>query len=104
MSVLLAFLDSGIASDQTGMLKCWSQVNIILEQGARDAVTNSAGLTRWTTAGDVDEQIKLVRRLSQLQWLTNDHAERFVGEVPVESLVIDLDLAAAWSQIDPRGR
>jgi len=103
LSVLLAFLDSGIAGDQTSVFERRPQVGIELEQRASDAMTNRAGLSRWTTAADVYYEVKLVRRFRQLQWLTDDHAERFVREIPVERFVINLDLAAAWSQIDPRG-
>ena len=102
LSVLLAFLDSGIASDQASVFERRPQVGIEFEQGSSYAVTNGSGLSRWTTAAHVDYQIKLVRGFRQLQRLANDHAQRFVGKIPVERLVINLDFAAAGSQIDPR--
>src|SRR5688572_16786979 len=103
LSVLLAFLDSGIAGDQTGVFKRLPQVAIILEQRASDAVTNRSRLAGRAAARDVDDEVELVRRFRQLQRLANDHAQRFIWEIPVERLVIDLDLAAAWPQIDSRG-
>src|SRR5688572_1914584 len=102
LSVLLAFLDSGIAGDQTGVFERLPQVAIILEQRASDAVTNRSRLARRAAAGDVDDEVELVGRFRQLQRLANDHAQRFVGEIPVEGFVIDLDLTAARPQVDAR--
>src|SRR3954462_11578766 len=73
LSVLLAFLDSGIAGDQTGVFERLSQVAIILEQRASDAVTNRSCLARRAAARDVDDEVELVRRFRQLQRLANDH-------------------------------
>ena len=100
LSVLLALLDTRIASHKTGVLESWTKIGIVFEQCSRDAVPNSSRLARWTTTGHVDDQIKLVRGFSQLQGLTNDHAQRFVGEVAVKWFVVDLDFARAGSQIN----
>ena len=63
-------------------------------------MSDRSGLARWTTAGHVDDEIKLVRGFSQLQGLTNDHSQGFVGEVTVKRFVVDLDFARAGSQIN----
>src|SRR5690348_17607778 len=73
LSVLLSFLDAWIARHETGVFEGRSQVAIILDQRARDTVSDCAGLARRSAARDIDHQIKLVRRFGQLQWLPNDH-------------------------------
>jgi hypothetical protein len=100
LSVLFAFLDSRIARHKTGVFESRTKVGIEFEQRSRDAVSDRSGLARRTTAGDVDNQIKLVRGFSQLQGLTDDHSQRFVGKVSIERFVINLDFARAGSQIN----
>src|SRR4030095_5425668 len=80
LSVLFAFLDSRIAGYKSRVFESRTKVGIVFEQCSRDAVSDRSGLARRTTASDVDNQIKLVRGFSQLQGLTNDHSQRFVGE------------------------
>ena len=97
MSVLFAFLDSRIARYKTGVFKSRTEIGIVFEQCSRDAVSDCSGLARWTTASDVDNQIKLVRGFSQLEGLTDNHSQRFFGIVSVERLVVNLQLAGAGS-------
>ena len=97
LSVLLAFLDSGIAGHQTCMLESWTKIGIELEQRSRNAVSDRSRLARRTTAGDIDDEVKLVRGFSQLQWLTNNHSQSFIWEVAVKGFVVDLNFARAGS-------
>lgn len=97
LSVLFAFLDSRIASYKTGVFESGTKVGIVFEQCSSDAVSDRSGLARWTTASDVDNQIKLVRRFSQLQGLTDDHSQRFVGKVSIERFVVNLNFAGTGS-------
>src|SRR5690242_2810517 len=66
LSVLLSFLDAWIARHETSVFEGRPQVTIILDQRARDAVPDCASLARGSAAGDIDNQIKLVRRFRQL--------------------------------------
>jgi hypothetical protein len=100
LSVLFAFLDSRIARYKTGMFESRTKVGVEFEQRSSDTVSDRSCLARRPTAGDVDNQIKLVRGFSQLQGLTNDHSQRFVGKVSIERLVVNLDFARAGSQIN----
>src|SRR5688500_313474 len=93
LSVLLAFLDARIARHQAGVFKGRTQVSIELKQRARDAVPDRSCLTRRSTAGDVDYEVKLAGRFSQLQRLTNDHSQRFVREITFERFSVYLDFA-----------
>src|SRR6476659_2609608 len=104
LSVLLSFLDAWIARYETGVFEGRAQVSIILEQRAGDAVPNRTGLTCGAAAGDVDHQIKLARRFRQLQWLADDHAQCFVGEIALKRLAIYLDFAGDGAQINPGRR
>jgi hypothetical protein len=54
LSVLLTLFNSWISRHQPGVFEGRTQVAIELNQGSRDAVTDRAGLARWTTASDVD--------------------------------------------------
>src|SRR5690349_5238363 len=62
LSVLLPFLDAWIACHQAGVFEGRTQVAIILEQRARNAVPDRSGLARGSAAGDIDHEVKLVRR------------------------------------------
>ena len=87
LAVLLAFLNSGIASDQTGMFQSRSKIGVEFHQRSSDAVTNRASLTGRAAALDVDNQSNLVDRFGQLQWLTNNHAQGFVRKITIKRLV-----------------
>src|ERR1044072_4497609 len=84
------------------MFECWTKVCVVFHQRSRDAVPDRSRLARWTATRHVDDEIKLVRGLSQLQRLTNNHPQGFVGEVAIERLVIDLAFTSAGSQVNPR--
>src|SRR5215470_741182 len=79
------------------------QVCVVLHQRSRNAVPDCSRLTRWTTTSHVDDEIKLVRGLGQLQRLTNDHPQGFVGEVTIERFVINLNFTSAGSQVNSGG-
>src|ERR1051325_597673 len=82
------------------MFECWTKIGIEFHQRARDAVPDRSCLARWTTACHVDDEVKLVRGLGQLQRLTNDHSQGFVGEVAIERFVINLNFTSAGSQVN----
>src|SRR5260370_35216148 len=104
LAVLLAFLDPRIARDQACVFQGRPQVAVVLNQSARNSVTNRAGLTRRSAAGHIDEHIELGRRLSQLHRLTNNHPQRLVRKINIKRSAIDLNVARAGSQIDSRRR
>jgi hypothetical protein len=100
LSVLLALFDPWIAGHKTSMFQSWTKIGVEFEQRSGNAVSDRACLARWTTTGNVDDEIKLVRGLGQLQRLTNDHPQGFVGEVAIERFVVDLNFAGAGSQVN----
>jgi len=104
LSVLLSFLDARIARYQSRLLQGRTKISIKLQKSAGYAVANRTRLSSRSAARHVDEQIKLIDCLRQLQWLANDHSQSLVGEIPVKRLAINLDISAAWSQINARGR
>ena len=71
-------------------------------------MANGSGLTRRSAAVNVYHDIKLIDRLSQMQRLTNDHPQRFIGEIPVKLFAVDLNLAVLTSKhivtVDPEAR
>src|SRR5215213_3982622 len=104
LAVLLAFLGAGVAGDEAGVLERGAEVGVELHQRARDAVAHGAGLAGRAAARDVDDDVELAGGVGERQRLADDHAERLVGEVLVEGLAVDLDLARARPKVDARGR
>src|SRR4029450_6039100 len=100
LTVFLSFLDARVARDQPRMFQGRAQIRIVLEQRSGYPVTNCASLSRWTTARHVNDQIKLISSLRQLQWLTDDHAQCFVWKIAIKRFPVNLDFTGAGSQIN----
>ena len=65
---------------------------------------NGTGLASGTAAGHIDNQIKFVRRLSQVERLSDYHPQCLIRKVTVKRLPVDLNFSRAGSQIDAGGR
>src|SRR5258706_14408410 len=104
LSVLLAFFNTRIAGNQSGLLQSGPQVDVIFNQAACDAVANRSCLTGRATAGHVDQHVELGRGFRQVKRLTNNHPVCFVGKVRLESFSVDQEIACTRSQIDSSGR
>ena len=104
LSVLLALLDARIARNQARLFQGRPQIAVVFDQCSRDAVTNRAGLPLRAAARYVDHYVELIRRLSQLQRLANDHPQRFVRKIRFEGLAINLEVTAARPQINASSR
>src|SRR5258706_1031031 len=104
LSVLLAFFNTRIAGNQSGLLQSGPQVAVIFNQGACNAVANRPCLTGRAAAGHVDQHVELGRGFRQVKRLTNNHPVCFVGKVRLESFSVDQEIACARSQIDSSGR
>ena len=61
LPILLPFLDARVARDQAGLLQRGTQVGIVFEQRARNAVANRARLSRRSAAADINQNVKLAR-------------------------------------------
>src|SRR5205807_1892864 len=103
LSVLLTFFDSRIAGNQSRLLQRRPQISVVFDESARDAMTNGARLSRGAAASDVYKDVELVRRLSQIQRLPNNHAQRFIRKVRIESFTVDDDVTTARPQINAGG-
>src|SRR5262249_47864054 len=80
-----------------------AKVRVVFHQRAGNAVPDRSRLTRWTTTGHVNDEVELVRGLGQLQRLTNDHPQGFVGEVTIERFVVNLNFTSTGSQVNSGG-
>src|SRR6185295_1624288 len=67
LTVLLALLLARIARQQAGRLQSVAQLGVVLEQGARDAVPDRAGLARAATPDHRDEDVESLGSLRQQQ-------------------------------------
>jgi len=97
LTVLLSFLDARVARDQPRMFQGWAQIRIVLKKRSGYPVTNRASLSRWTATRHINDQIKLISRLRQLQWLADDHAQCFVWKIAVKRFPVNLDFTGAGS-------
>ena len=64
-AVLLTFLHTRIAGQEAGLLQGGAQLGVELQQGAGQAVADSASLAGTATADDVDDNVELALVLSQ---------------------------------------
>ena len=88
-AVLLALLHSGVAGQQTGLLQNGTHLIAVLQQGAGDAVTDSAGLAGNAAASDGANDIKLAQGIGKGHGLTNDQLQSFEAEVLIDVTAID---------------
>src|SRR6185312_9054686 len=100
LTILLALLLARVAGQEAGGLQPVAQLDVELEQSARDAVPDRSGLARAATPGHGDGDVELLHRLRQLQGLLDDHFQNFIGKVDVEGAAIDLHLAGSRPQVD----
>src|SRR4051812_38382814 len=63
-----------VAGHQTGLAQRALQRLVVFDEGAGDAESDSAGLTRIAATFHGDEDVELVAELGQLERLTHNHA------------------------------
>src|SRR4029079_9205839 len=88
LSVLLALLDARIARQEARLLQPLPQLDVVLNQRARDPKPQRAGLSCDAAARDGREHIELVRGFGDCERLLDLGAERFGGEGLFERLAI----------------
>jgi hypothetical protein len=72
-TVLLTFLDTTVAGNETSFLQRITKLWINIKQSLGDAVFDSTGLTGRTTTTNVDGNIKLTDIFGQFERLTHNH-------------------------------
>src|SRR3954468_9423765 len=87
-AVLLAFLRAGIARQKSGLAQHRAQVAVEFDEGARDAEPQRAALPRDAPAGGRREHVELFPGLGEHEWLADNEAQRFGGEVGFERPVV----------------
>src|SRR5712691_8345012 len=100
LSILLPLFDAWITRNQACLLQSWTKVRVEFDQSASNAVTNRARLARGTAPFNINQKVKLIRRLSQLQRLPDDHPQGLVGKILIEGFLVDADISSAGPQID----
>ena len=94
-AVLLSFLHSGVTGQETSGLQRSAVLGVQIQQGAGDAVTDSAGLTGNAAAGDGDNNINLAGHIGGNQRLIDDQLQGVQTEVVVDLAAVDDDGAGA---------
>ena len=94
-AVLLAFLHSGVAGQETGGLQGSAVALIDQQQGAGDAVADGAGLAGNAAAGNGGLDVNLADGAGGDQGLTDDELQGIQTEVVVDITAVDGDRAGA---------
>ena len=94
---LLAFHDAGVAGQEASLLQHRTVLVALLQQGAAQAVTDSASLTGNTAAGNADDDVILALQAQQDQRRTDDQLQGLQTKVVVDVTIVDGDLAGAGS-------
>src|SRR3984893_17414083 len=102
LAVLLALLLPRVAGQEAGRLQAVAQLDVVLEQGARDAVPDRPGLPGAAAALDRGDDVEFLHRLGDQERLLDDHLQHFVGKIVVQGAPVDLQGAAAGLEEDTR--
>src|SRR3954466_5837239 len=92
---LLALLRAGVAREEAAALELAAQVRVGLEQGARDAVAQRAGLGADAAAVHAGDDVHAVLVADGLERLADRAAQRLAREVHVQRLAVDRVRAVA---------
>ena len=95
-SVFLAFLHSGVAGQESGLLQCGAQIlAIVLQQRAGHSMADGSGLSGNTAAGYTADDVKLLVVIGQGQGLAYNVLQFIKAELIVYIPIVDSDLAGA---------
>ena len=94
-AVLLALLHTRIAGQEACLLQSSAVLIALLQQGAAQAVADSASLAGNTAAGNADDDVILALEAQQDQRRADDQLQGLQTEVVVDVTVVDGDLASA---------
>src|SRR6478672_3099137 len=81
LSVFLTLFLTRIACDESGLFERAAEVRVIFHQRTGDPVADRTGLPGSAAAKNVDENVELINRFSQLKRLTDDHLQCLVREI-----------------------
>ena len=94
-AVLLTLLHTRIAGQEASLLQNRTILIALLQQGAGQAVADSASLAGNTAARNADDDIVLALQAQQDQRRTDDQLQGLQTEVVVDITIVDGDLAGA---------
>src|SRR5258708_3825439 len=104
LPVLLTLVLARVTRQQTQFLQLAAQLDIEIQQRARDAQLGRSGLTGGPAAIGGDQNIELVGCFGGEQRLAHDCARRFARKIMFEGAAVDGDLAFAGPQKHTRHR
>ena len=94
-AVLLSFLHSRVAGQETCSLERGAKLGVDAQQCACNAVTDGACLTGDAAAFDGADQVDLAQKVSGSQRLTDDHLQGIETEIIVDIATVDGNGAGA---------
>ena len=94
-AVLLTLLHTRIAGQEASLLQNRTILIALLQQGAGQAVADSASLAGNTAAGNADDDVVLALQAQQDQRRADDQLQGLQTEVVVDITIVDGDLAGA---------
>src|SRR5258706_13682652 len=102
LAVFLAFLHAGIARQEAFLLELLAELQVVLRESARDAVTDRARLSGRAASRNRHVDVEPLRRLRREKRLLDDHLQDVIGEVIVEGAFVDRDGAGPRKHSDAR--
>jgi hypothetical protein len=100
--VLLALFHPRVAGQQAGFLQHGTEVRVELEECARDAVRDSAGLAARTATDHLDADVELALQARDAKRRQGCHLKHAATEIGERVLVVDRDPSLAWLQAHTR--
>ena len=101
LSVLLTFLHTRIARQETVLLQDGAQRRVRDDQSSSNAVPHGARLAERSAPGERGDDIEPLERIGDLERLFDEDSNRVRREIILELPIIDDDFADAMRQTNP---
>lgn len=102
LTIFFTFFGARITRQETGMFEGRTEVGIVIDERASNAVKDGASLSGFTAAADVDDDVEIVGEVDELERLTQNHAKRRTVEILVDALLVDGNIAFAGTEVNAR--
>jgi hypothetical protein len=79
-----------------------TELCVIVDERTGDTLEDSTGLAGFAATTNIDDNVKVVSHVHEIEGLTKDHAERGTIEVFINALFVDGDIAFAGTKINTR--
>ena len=102
LAIFFTFFGARITRQEAGMFERRTEVRVVVDECASDAVEHGASLTRFATAANVDDDVEVFGEVDEFEGLTENHAERCTVEILFDALLVDGNVALAGAEVNAR--